>query len=187
MDSKKRRAHEEKKSTNPKAKVAHSVFVDRVRQPSENSQRSTNLRGRDMKSVAVARKAVKARLRSLAPRRCRGEGRGSENGEISEIPTKQLHLKGTGGAGGIRTLDRALQPYNGLANRRLQPLGHSSVGADMPDTGASRKPQIVNRPFQDRLEVPVSEIGLICVLFGQQLSETSARELPVCRLYVACA
>jgi hypothetical protein len=44
-----------------------------------------------------------------------------------------------GGAGGIRTLDRALQPYNGLANRRLQPLGHSSVEADMPDTGASRK------------------------------------------------
>jgi hypothetical protein len=44
-----------------------------------------------------------------------------------------------GGAGGIRTLDRALQPYNGLANRRLQPLGHSSVEADMPDAGASRK------------------------------------------------
>ena len=38
-----------------------------------------------------------------------------------------------GGAGGIRTLDRALQPYNGLANRRLQPLGHSSIRADMPD------------------------------------------------------
>gem|GEM_PF-1794314 len=34
-----------------------------------------------------------------------------------------------GGDGGIRTLDRALQPYNGLANRRLQPLGHVS----MPD------------------------------------------------------
>src|SRR5258707_311968 len=32
-----------------------------------------------------------------------------------------------GGAGGIRTLDTAFQPYNGLANRRLQPLGHSSV------------------------------------------------------------
>ena len=47
-----------------------------------------------------------------------------------------------GGAGGIRTLDRALQPYNGLANRRLQPLGHSSVKADMPDAGASRKRQI---------------------------------------------
>ena len=45
-----------------------------------------------------------------------------------------------GGAGGIRTLDRALQPYNGLANRRLQPLGHSSVRADMPDAGPSRKP-----------------------------------------------
>jgi hypothetical protein len=33
----------------------------------------------------------------------------------------------TGGDGGIRTLDRALQPYNGLANRRLQPLGHISA------------------------------------------------------------
>jgi hypothetical protein len=50
-----------------------------------------------------------------------------------------------GGAGGIRTLDRALQPYNGLANRRLQPLGHSSIRADMPDTGASRKRQIRSR------------------------------------------
>ena len=32
-----------------------------------------------------------------------------------------------GGAGGIRTLDTAFQPYNGLANRRLQPLGHSTA------------------------------------------------------------
>jgi hypothetical protein len=47
-----------------------------------------------------------------------------------------------GGAGGIRTLDRALQPYNGLANRRLQPLGHSSVEPDMPDAGVGRKRQI---------------------------------------------
>src|SRR5882724_9293690 len=54
---------------------------------------------------------------------------------------KPVRAKG-GGAGGIRTLDRALQPYNGLANRRLQPLGHSSVKADMPDVGASRKRQI---------------------------------------------
>jgi hypothetical protein len=58
-----------------------------------------------------------------------------------------------GGAGGIRTLDRALQPYNGLANRRLQPLGHSSVGADMPDAGASRKRQIqvTPGPFSDAI------------------------------------
>ena len=53
-----------------------------------------------------------------------------------------------GGDGGIRTLDRALQPYNGLANRRLQPLGHVSalgnrdvlstvhyVPRDMPEQG----------------------------------------------------
>ena len=53
---------------------------------------------------------------------------------------------GLGGAGGIRTLDRALQPYNGLANRRLQPLGHSSMSADMPDARASRKRQIQITP-----------------------------------------
>jgi hypothetical protein len=34
-----------------------------------------------------------------------------------------------GGDGGIRTLDRPLQAYNGLANRRLQPLGHVSSNA----------------------------------------------------------
>src|SRR5882724_9509649 len=33
-----------------------------------------------------------------------------------------------GGGRGIRTLDRDLSPYNGLANRRLQPLGHPSAG-----------------------------------------------------------
>ena len=38
----------------------------------------------------------------------------------------------TGGDGGIRTLDRALQPYNGLANRRLQPLGHISRAQGAP-------------------------------------------------------
>jgi hypothetical protein len=48
----------------------------------------------------------------------------------------------TGGDGGIRTLDRPLQAYNGLANRRLQPLGHVSVTVDMPDAGASRKRDI---------------------------------------------
>src|SRR5271170_3556071 len=39
---------------------------------------------------------------------------------------------GFGGDGGIRTLDRALQPYNGLANRRLQPLGHVSRAESAP-------------------------------------------------------
>jgi hypothetical protein len=55
-----------------------------------------------------------------------------------------------GGDGGIRTLDRALQPYNGLANRRLQPLGHVSNKADMPDAAASRKRQILRLPNAQR-------------------------------------
>ena len=41
-------------------------------------------------------------------------------------PALSRGLRLAHGAGGIRTLDRALQPYNGLANRRLQPLGHHS-------------------------------------------------------------
>ena len=32
------------------------------------------------------------------------------------------------GETGIRTPDTGLSPYNGLANRRLQPLGHLSGG-----------------------------------------------------------
>ena len=32
-----------------------------------------------------------------------------------------------GGEGGIRTPGRGFSPYNGLANRRLQPLGHLSA------------------------------------------------------------
>src|SRR5882762_1148364 len=86
---------------------------------------------------------------------------GAENPATSRQPVRHevvTHVLGTtrylclragqakgGGAGGIRTLDRALQPYNGLANRRLQPLGHSSISADMPDAGASRKRQISAR------------------------------------------
>ena len=47
-----------------------------------------------------------------------------------------------GGDGGIRTLDTGLGPYNGLANRRLQPLGHVSAavrpGAFYPQPGPER-------------------------------------------------
>src|ERR1700730_3411718 len=60
----------------------------------------------------------------------------------------------SGGAGGIRTLDRALQPYNGLANRRLQPLGHSSVKADMPEAGGSRKQEIPGCLTRSHLVTP---------------------------------
>jgi hypothetical protein len=45
-------------------------------------------------------------------------------------PSDSYIAETAGGDGGIRTLDRALQPYNGLANRRLQPLGHVSGRAE---------------------------------------------------------
>src|SRR3569832_264090 len=61
------------------------------------------------------------------------------------VPMRRLVSEETsiGGAGGIRTLDTAFQPYNGLANRRLQPLGHSSVR--MTDTTSSPAPAVVAR------------------------------------------
>ena len=36
-----------------------------------------------------------------------------------------------GGEAGIRTLGRALRPYNGLANHRLQPLGHLTAARNL--------------------------------------------------------
>ena len=50
-----------------------------------------------------------------------------------------VNIRGSGGDGGIRTLDRALQPYNGLANRRLQPLGHISVSSALGLLGGARR------------------------------------------------
>lgn len=45
-----------------------------------------------------------------------------------------------GGEAGIRTLGRVLKPYNGLANRRLQPLGHLTVSKLPRILRVSRQP-----------------------------------------------
>src|SRR3569833_2186651 len=77
---------------------------------------------------------------------CSTTSMSSSSAEAGNATLNAAHniTEGNGGAGGIRTLDRALQPYNGLANRRLQPLGHVSGWAGMPDVAASRKRQIVD-------------------------------------------
>jgi hypothetical protein len=59
----------------------------------------------------------------LTPRTMRGQA-GTGTPEAAKFPC-EINLNG--GDGGIRTLDTAFQPYNGLANRRLQPLGHVST------------------------------------------------------------
>ena len=69
----------------------------------------------------------------------------SPSGQPSARPIREkwktFQLDASGGDGGIRTLDRPLQAYNGLANRRLQPLGHVSNAPGMPDTAAGCKRQ----------------------------------------------
>ena len=76
----------------------------------------------------------RAQLTSLSPKKVATTLTRSCVGESRLKPRIGLWLRcwakclktEAGGDGGIRTLDRALQPYNGLANRRLQPLGHVS-------------------------------------------------------------
>ena len=60
-----------------------------------------------------------------------------------------MHVRLDGGERGIRTLDTGFSPYNGLANRRLQPLGHLSAADFLQFTtqpGMSHLPQVTLRP-----------------------------------------
>jgi integrase len=54
-------------------------------------------------------------------------GRGGDG--VPDVKTINKSGIKTGGEAGIRTLDTAFGPYNGLANRRLQPLGHLTANA----------------------------------------------------------
>jgi hypothetical protein len=85
------------------------------------------------------------------------------------LPQKSAHF---GGDGGIRTLDRPLQAYNGLANRRLQPLGHVSNKADMPEPAARRKRQMCG--FGERLLASLNGHCRRCVCDGDFAASMSA-------------
>ena len=55
-----------------------------------------------------------------------------------------------GGERGIRTLDTGFGPYNGLANRRLQPLGHlSGVGFQQSNTLSEAMAQLVTGGLEE--------------------------------------
>src|ERR1700694_3066702 len=109
------------------------------------SRRPERPRRRDPASPRGRRDDVRGRNRHRAARSPGVDGgvlKDPVQDKLWDGPPPVARRAKGGGAGGIRTLDRALQPYNGLANRRLQPLGHSSVEPDMPDAGMSRKRQI---------------------------------------------
>ena len=68
------------------------------------------------------------------------------NPRVATTTAQGISIEGTramsesnGGEAGIRTLDTVFGPYNGLANRRLQPLGHLTAdckytaGRHLPD------------------------------------------------------
>ncbi len=88
-------------------------------------------------------------------------------------PKLRVGQIGIGGDGGIRTLDRALQPYNGLANRRLQPLGHVSIAQIWRSRRTARRhmpepPTLGKYDARDRMRNPFRGEG--GALFSSRLS-----------------
>src|SRR5271157_957389 len=101
----------------------------------------------------------------LAPRV--GPKVGPNPRSIAKSLNYNILLGAVGGDGGIRTLDRALQPYNGLANRRLQPLGHVS-GSRVParrKAAANRVAQTYARPGTDWQAFRANATGLPGTIF----------------------
>ena len=74
----------------------------------------------------------------------------------------QITPEGTG-EGGIRTRGTSLTPYNGLANRRFQPLSHLSGKTSQPTTGVY--PPTIPRSRPERNLFPVSRWGGAVVRF----------------------
>jgi hypothetical protein len=66
--------------------------------------------------------------------------------EVSPIFRALAGFLRIGGVGGIRTLGTAFQPYNGLANRRLQPLGHHSRREKCRKIKSRSCSRFVNKP-----------------------------------------
>src|ERR1700740_3269027 len=71
----------------------------------------------------------------------------------------------TGGEGGIRTLDTGVSPYNGLANRRLQPLGHLSATC-FPYTSTLRR-QVEDAGFHGQNQDGRKDQSMECAVPGQ--------------------
>jgi hypothetical protein len=139
-------------------------------------------------AIAELKKVNVPQSAAVSLRSRRSSGRHPSPVGLGWRATQSPRAKG-GGAGGIRTLDRALQPYNGLANRRLQPLGHSSVVADMPDTGASRKLQFLSAEFfavWAQRDVGSGSRSVMACYLCNILPKTAARQLPKLSLCCVC-
>ena len=75
------------------------------------------------------------------------------------------------GEGGIRTLDTGLTPYDGLANRCLQPLGHLSKN----ETDYSRHRNFFHPGLQRRVLVQYANLLLSFAPFGMRKSSDESR------------
>src|SRR5215211_3551777 len=86
---------------------------------------------------------------------------------------------GTGGEAGIRTLGTGFSPYNGLANRRLQPLGHLTAARNLsirhasscgntalaqivPDIVPARSPKLATKRRCDKAQSADTNAAVLC-------------------------
>ena len=113
---------------------------------------------RRRRSWKVKRRGDACRWRKLAG----GEGRGEAAsacdgiGPANRSRERSERVAKVGGEEGIRTLGTAFRPYNGLANRRLQPLGHLTA-----DCKCNRNGHLANPHFSrvKAFELPQSRIS----------------------------
>ena len=121
------RAHFDDVRTYRGHRITLTRNVDGRATRSQWGSRSRGIGRSDRRAQTHALRARRESGNSLslsAPNRVKGWGtRQAAGRNAAQFRVLARH---NGGDGGIRTLDRALQPYNGLANRRLQPLGHIS-------------------------------------------------------------
>src|SRR3989475_11269600 len=94
----------------------------------------SSIRRRNLPPSLRAKSQLKSAV--LAPPTCRYP--------VGDGAKRTLIVTGNGG-GGIRTPDRVLRPYNGLANRRLQPLGHPSRDVNYPRARLNEQGRSTNR------------------------------------------
>ena len=96
----------------------------------EANERGKVVKTGDPKTLLSLFKNIGSNFRSHKRKHCDFNGR---NRIVCWRKRRKVRRRPIGGEGGIRTPDRGLHPYNGLANRRLQPLGHLSRESGLTD------------------------------------------------------
>ncbi len=88
------------------------------------------------------------------------------------------------GDGEIRTLDTGLTPYNGLANRRLQPLGHvSNYNSGVPESRKCRLLRGANQAGRGGFGSSSSRLTIQSAIIPARITESHSGPTVLKQLY----